>query len=49
VKSKREMERYTQLSAEFHRLARRYRKASLNELCKEIEESNRMGKARDFF
>ena len=49
MRSKRGTERYTQLSAEFQRIARRYRKAFLNELCKEIEENNRMGKARDFF
>ena len=49
MRSKRGTERYTQLSAEFQRIARRYRKAFLNELCKEIEENNRMGKARDLF
>jgi len=43
VKGKGEKERYTQLSAEFQRVARRDKKALLNEQCKEIEENNRMG------
>ena len=34
VKSKGEMERYTQLNAEFQRTARREKKAFLNEQCK---------------
>ena len=49
AKSKGEKERYTQLNAEFQRIARRDRKAFLSEQCKEIEENNRMGKARDLF
>ena len=44
VKSKGEKERYTPLSAEFQRIARRDRKAFLSDQCKEIEENNRMGK-----
>ena len=44
VKGKRERERYTQLNAEFQRIARRDKKAFLSEQCKEIEESNRIGK-----
>ena len=44
AKIKGERERYTQLNAEFQRLARRDKKAFLNEQCKEIEENNRMGK-----
>ena len=44
VKGKGERERYTQLNAEFQRIARRDKKVSLNEQCKEIEENNRMGK-----
>ena len=36
-----------QLNAEFHRIARRDKKAFLSEQCKEIEENNRMGKTRD--
>ena len=43
------MQRYTQLNAEFERIARRDKKAFFNEHCKEIEENNRMGKARDLF
>ena len=49
VKGKGEKERYTHLNAEFHRIARRDKKAFLCDQCKEIEENNRMGKARDFF
>ena len=37
AKGKRERERYTQLNAEFQRIARRDKKAFLNEHCKEIE------------
>ena len=37
------------MDAEFQRIARRDKKASLSDQCKEIEESNRMGKARDLF
>ena len=43
-KSKGEKERYTHLITEFQRIARRDKKAFLNEQCKEIEENNRMGK-----
>ena len=43
------MERYTQLNADFQRIARRDKKAFLSEQFKEIEENNRMGKARDLF
>ena len=42
-------ERYTHLNAEFQRIARRDKKAFLSDQCKEIEESNRMGKTRDLF
>ena len=49
IKGKREKERYTQLNAEFHRIARRDKKAFLNYQCKEIEENKRMGKTRDLF
>ena len=41
-------ERYKHLSAEFQRIARRNKKAFLSDQCKETEESNRMGKTRDF-
>ena len=49
VKSKGEMERYKHLNAEFQRIARRDKKASLSEQCREIEENNRMGRTRDLF
>ena len=49
VKHKGEKERYTHLSAEFQRTARREKRAFLSHQRKEIEESNRMGKTRDFF
>ena len=48
-KGKGEKERYTHLNAEFQRTATRDKKAFLNDQCKEIEESNRMGKTRDLF
>ena len=47
VKSKGEKERYFHLNAEFQRIARRDKKAFLNNQGKEIEENNRMGKTRD--
>ena len=43
------MERYKHLNAEFQRIARRNKKAFFSDQCKETEESNRMGKTRDFF
>ena len=49
VKSKGEKERYSYLNAEFQRIARRDKKASLNNQCKETEENNRMGKTRYLF
>ena len=49
MKGKEKRERYTQLNAEFWRIARRDKKALLIEQYKEIEESNRMGKTRDLF
>ena len=49
AKSKGEKERYTQLNAEFQRIARRDKKAFLSDQCKETEENNRMGKSRDLF
>ena len=48
-KNKEEKERYTHLNAEFQRTARRDKKASLSDQCKEIEENNRMGKTRELF
>ena len=47
VKSKGEKEKYTHLNAKLQRIARRDKKAFLSEQCKEKEENNRMGKARD--
>ena len=49
AKGRGERERYTQPNAEFQRIARRDKKASLNEQCKEIEENNTMEKTRDLF
>ena len=49
AKSKGEKERYKHLNAEFHRIARRDKKAFLSDQCNEIEEKNRMGKTRDLF
>ena len=49
AEGKGEKESYTHLNAEFQRLARRDKKAFLSDQCKEIEESNRMGKTRDLF
>ena len=49
VKSKGEKERYTHLNAEFQRIARRDKKVFLGDQHKEIEENNRMGKARYLF
>ena len=42
-------EKYTHLNVEFQRIARRDKKATLSEKCKEIEENNRMGKTRHLF
>ena len=49
VKSKKEKERYTHLNAEFQRIPKRDKKASLMDQCKDIEENNRTGKTRDLF
>ena len=49
AKGKGENERYIHLNAEFQRIARRDKKAFLDDQCKEIEENNRMGKIRDLF
>ena len=49
AKSKGEKERYKHLNAEFQRIARRDKKAFLNDQSKEIEGNNRMGKTKDFF
>ena len=49
MKDKGGKERYSHLNAEFQRIARRDKKASLSDQYKEIEENNRMGKTRDLF
>jgi len=49
AKSKGEKERYTHLNAEFQRIARRDKKASLSDQCKEIKENTGMGKTGDLF
>ena len=43
AKGEGEKERYTQLNAEFQRIAMKDKKAFLSDHCKEIEENNRMG------
>ena len=48
-KGKREKERYSHLNAEFQRKARKDKKASLSDQCKEIEEKNKMEKTRALF
>ena len=47
MKGKGEKERYTHLNAEFQIIARKDKKAFLNDQRKETEENNRMGKTRD--
>ena len=37
------------MNAEFQRIARRDKKAFLSDQCKEIEETNRIGKTRNLF
>ena len=37
------------MNTEFQTIARRDKKAFLNDQCKETEENNRMGKTRDLF
>ena len=49
TKGKGEKEKYTYMNAEFRRITQRDKKAFLSDQCKEIEENNRMGKARDLF
>ena len=45
-KGKGEKDRYTHLNADFQGIIRRDKKAFLSDQCKEIEETNRMRKAR---
>ena len=47
TKGKGEKERYTHLNAKFQRISKSGKKAFLSDQCKEIEENNRMGKARE--
>ena len=49
AKGKGEKERDIHLNAEFQRTTREDKKAFLSEQCKETEENNRMGKAKDLF
>ena len=49
AKGKGEKERYSHLSAQLQRIARRDKKTFLSDQCKETEENNRMGKTRDLF
>ena len=44
AKGKGEKERYTQLNAEFQRIARRDKKTFLIDQCEDIKEKNRIGK-----
>ena len=44
AKGRGEKERYTQLNAEFQRIARRDKKDFLSDQCKEIEENSIMGR-----
>ena len=37
------------MNAEFQRIVKGHKKGFLSEQCKEMEESNRMGKTRDLF
>ena len=47
MKGKEEKKRYIHLNAEFQKIERRDKKAFISDQCEEIEENNRMGKARD--
>ena len=56
MKGKGKKERYTLLNVDLQRIARRNKKVfvcccccCLSEQCKEIEDNNRMGRARYFF
>ena len=44
-----DLRNYTDINAEFQRIARRDKKAFVSEQCKEIEGNNRMGTTRDLF
>ena len=47
AKGKGEKEKYSHLNAEFQKTARREKKAFLSDQCKEIDESNRMGRSEE--
>ena len=47
TKCKGDRESYRKLNADFERIARRDKRAFLNEQCRDIEENNRKGKTRD--
>ena len=49
MKGKGEKERYTHVNAEFQRIAKRDKKTSPSDQCKETEQNNRVGKMRDLF
>ena len=49
AKGKGENEKYTNLNAEFQRIARSDEKAFLSDQFKELEENNSMGKTGDLF
>ena len=49
AKGNEEKKIYSHVNAEFQRIARRDKKAFLNNQCKEIKENNRMGKTEDLF
>ena len=49
MKNKGEKERYRHLNIEFQRIAGRHKKPFLSDQSKEIEENNRMGKAKHLF
>ena len=49
AKNKGEKERYSNLNAEFQRIAKRDKKVFLGDQCKEIEDNNRMVKTKNLF
>ena len=49
MENKGERELYTQLNAEFQKIAKRDKNAFLNEQCKVTEENNRMVRTRELF
>ena len=47
LRAEEKKKKYTHFKAEFQRIAKRDKKASLKDECKEIQENNKMGKTRD--